>query len=820
MRRVPGDGRLPNDVMFVGERPGAEEHRECIPFCGPAGEELWAGVARILGLQRGQVYVTNLVKTFSTKPPSAEEIARDAGLLRVELLRCRPRLIVTIGYHAARYFLPQFRDTVGDYFHGLPFTITYGTLRPRQATLVPCCHSSAALRQPDRYQVQFADDLRAAKRVLDQREEATHARLQPRAPRRVLDLGGFGCEGHVLGCDTEGTDDTGTEAITLAKDGGSAYLWEASTGPVPRFLRRALEANRLTFHQAVADLKALHRVGVRPKHFEDTMLMAYLLGLPQSLKVLAFRELGLTMQEYHDLVAPLDERNVRSVLSLLRVEDNKRAASSIKRILTKPAQESVRTRWRKSKFAPLCSLPPVPTWRDVSEDTRVPYALTDAIAHKRVHELLRPRIKAEGLERIYQIDKAVLPFIVRNEEVGLLCDGARLKELAQQFDKEFRVVCAKIKAKTGQSVNPCSPKQVSKLLYDDLGVTPPGRRSAKTGDYSTEDKYLKARRGEHLVVPLVIEGRQINKMRGTYAERMPDLLRAGRYHPDWRYTRTATGRQAEELITLIPKHSYRGLMIRVCFRAATGNLLVLVDLSQIEMRVMAHLSRDPHLLKAYRDKIDIHAQTAHLMLGAPKRKEDQDDSKHRLPAKTFNFAIINGSTEYGILDQLHEQGQLHWDIEQVREFHRDWFHVHQGVDAYWKDRVREAERTGVLRSMFGRRRRFDALHSTQEQIRRKAERECLWAIQGSADDISKIWNAKIWRQIILPMHAQGIYCEPWVRVHDETGLEVEAGMAVGVMEQMLSLVPQVLSIPVEAEGHTEEAWGIRKLEKMRDKLAA
>jgi DNA polymerase-1 len=305
-------------------------------------------------------------------------------------------------------------------------------------------------------------------------------------------------------------------------------------------------------------------------------------------------------------------------------------------------------------------------------------------------------------------------------------------------------------------------------------------------------------------------------MRGTYAERLPRLLREGRYHPHWKYTRTTSGRLAEEVITLIPKHSLEGLLIRNAFHAVDGNVLVLVDLSQIEMRVMAHESRDAILLGAYERGEDIHANTAHHLLGAPKGKENQDESKHRLPSKTINFGIINGMTEYGLLDQLHENGLLSWDIEQVRAFREGWFKLHSGVGAFWEGQKAKARKLGYVEDMFGRRRYLAGIHSTDERIVRESERQALHAIQSGADGISKLWNARIIDRVLRPRWREGRrYCEPWVRVHDETALEVDARMARTVRQEMLALVPQALCIPVTAEGVIEQRWGQHKLEKAR-----
>lgn len=479
------------------------------------------------------------------------------------------------------------------------------------------------------------------------------------------------------------------------------------------------------------------------------------------------------------------------------------------------ANESLRQRWSKSVNAQLIPLPPEPTWKDIPREIRLPYAMTDARATRDVHLKLYPQLKAHGLLTAYNIDRGVIPFLLRNEIIGIAVDEAHLRTLSATFTADYNRVCTEIEALVGMDINPNSHKVVSRLLFDDLNITP--TRALKSGFYTTQDKYLKARKNEHKVIPLILQGRQLSKYKGTYTEKLPGMLVDGRYHPQWKYTRTATGRLAEEVIVLIPKHDptakeqnreNRAKAIRNAFHAVDGHALVSVDLSQIELRVMAHLSGDRKMRKAYMDRVDLHTQCAYELLGAPKKKEDQDDSKHRLPAKTVNFGIINGMTEYGMLDQLHENGQLQWDIEQVREMLAGWFKVYAGVKIYWDARKHEAMNTGYVRSMFGRRRFISGIWSTEDRIKREAERQCLFAIQSSADEISKIWGRKIWNHVIRPRHAEGRrYCEPWVRVHDDTTLEVDARIARTVKAEMLALVPQLLDIPTEAAGKIGQRWG-------------
>lgn len=986
---VRGSGQRKRPRVFLcGERPGYEEYRAGEGFVGPSGEELWSRLARIASVHRDECWVTNLVKTFSMDPPTYADVARWAPVLRRELRTIRPRLIVTVGAHAARWFLPQFRGYSQDYFHGLAFA----TPRCPGAVVVPLVHSAAALRQPDLYQHQFTEDCRALARVLRRLDARVRVPLHVASRPRPVQVGLAGIHRQSIGLDTEGFLGA-PECVTVSSTGMEAALVECGVHRLDALRTTIATAPAIAIHHAKHDWQILAqlRVDLPARRVRCTMLEAYALGLPQALKVLAFRLFGWVMSEYDDVVGPLDDALVvrileaahgqfksardsqvaydRAAKSVARVKvkrsrarargrriretptekaarqtywrlggDTRRAQdgasqsdaqragtgggtqsadrqartpadesrtrprhgrgsretrragggdsrregraagsasdrviparclTSLKGIIEKPADTSRRARWLHSTFAPLVSLPPAPTWRDVPNPQRTDYALTDAIAHRNVHTALAPRLAKAGLERISHIDHGVLPFLVRNEMIGMAVDTAEVTRLDALFAADYARVCASINRLAGRDVNPLAAEDISDTIFQDWGVTP--TRLTATGFYTTADKYLKARKHEHEGMPLVIEARQINKYRGTYVSKLNALLRDGRYHPDWKYTRTSTGRPAETIILLIPKHdpsAYaihattgtrepirmdRAKAIRNCFHATDGHALVSCDLSQIEMRMMAHESRDPLFLKAYRENIDMHAMTAHHLLGAPKRKEDQDESAHRLPSKTLNFMVLMGATEYGFLDQLHEQGQKEWvlDLEEeaarrvstanreagieigweafqtaqwkaeaelrrlgfksAREFLAEWFKVYPGVRVWCDAKIAEAEATGYVRDFRGRRIAVDGVWSSNDRIaaefRRKAHAT---PIQSGAISIAKRWIARIERHVLRPRRDGWRYCEPWVWVHDDVTVECDARIRRTVAREMLALVPQDLCVPVTADAKSGVRWG-------------
>ena len=853
---VNGDGPRNTHLMIVGERPGFEEARTLRPFVGPAGDELWDTLANH-AIERERWYVTNLVKTFSKDPPTPIEIRHWAHVLRDELRTIKPLLVVTVGAHAARFFLGSDFDMRAG--HGLLHTTRRAyTKTGNPSYVIPCFHSSAALRQPEMYQRPFRADIAQVARFFSEGLDH-HVCRHPGFPlvdfRRPAHWDRAGivvatAEGEIVGCDTEGTIER-PEAITLYVDGRGFLCGVDRRGiTIARAVLGA--ARRVVLHYAVHDLQVLWRLGIDVgDRVDDTMLQAYLLNeFAQGLKALCHRELRWQMDDYLDLVQPIDDARVRQTLEAFNVTCTRaksicaaarktklqrdrtgdadrrlaRAGTSVNKILTKPAEDTLRKRWTSSKFYDLCPLPDEPTWQDIPEEIGVPYAITDAAGAHDLFRRQRRTLAAERLAACYRMDRAVLPMLARIEQVGLLVDRVALSTLRDKVVAEYQSVCDRIEAILGKPLNPKASEDVSDVLFGELGVTP--TQLTKGGKfYTTRDKYLEARKKEHEVIPLIIRGRELDKMRGSYCDRLPKLLTAsGVYHPEWSYTRTATGRLAERIIILIPKHSDIGKLIRQCFVARPGNRILANDLAQIELRVLAHLSGDKALTQIFRDGRDPHTETAHDLLGAPARKEDQDESLHRLPSKKCNFGAFMGLSARGLTEQIRAGGNLSWaagcagcddprgdhrsDCDSVL-FFREYFKKYSGIKSYIADRHAEARRTGYVRDLFGRRISCAGIFSTSQAVVRRTERIAqATPVQATADGISKHWMARIWTDIITPRRGLGQpYCEPWCRVHDDTLLECDKYMARQVQREVLAAVPQLLSIPTTADGKIGKTWG-------------
>lgn len=868
MRTVPSEGSAPCDLMVIGDRPGFEESREGRPFVGPAGRELWGRFAKFGLPPRDDWFQAYLVSTFSKEPATPAEIEAHRDTLQRILYEVKPELIVTLGSQALRWFYPN-ADL--DKLQGLIFPSPQNP----QAYLIPLYSPQQAVKQPELYQNDFHRGVQMIQTML-QGEWTEHT-------TKRIDVASYDCrnmsietEGRlqqvcidtVMGLDLEGTIEE-PECLTLA-DRYAAWLVGADqTALVEQTFENV---KRVVMHYAVRDMRACWNLGLELPAFEDLMLAAYLLDEPQALKTLAFRECGLEMDSYGDLISPIDEQRVRTTLLAARrvrgssqtdqeerftawlhaarrtknktkiylakrkIRREKKAGASDKRCLTSltklldtPAADSLRTRWGNSVFADRVPLPPEPTWKDIPPEIGVPYANGDAFAHLSTWRKLRPRLKAEGLLDCYRMDRAVLPMLARMEHVGMQVDGKGLEKLSRDLHLEYVKVCSQIEALLGYPLNPKAAADVSDTLFDDLDVTP--TKLTKGGaHYTTGDKYLEARKNEHAVIPLIIQGRELWKLKSSYTEKLPKMLIDGRYHPEFGYTRTASGRLAETIILLIPKHSSFGKKIRNAFTSGDGRSLVSCDLAQIELRVLAYASQDREMLNVFRKGLDPHAITGHRLLGAPKDKRDQDESKHRLPSKKINFGMFMGLSELGLTEQIRAGGNRDWakgcphcdftgsDIRDrpdhdahcdSRVAMREYFKLYKGVRAYIDDRHAEARRRGYVRDMWGRKIYVAGIYSASRGVVGRFERMAqATPIQAGADGISKRWNAAIWDWLQDASAISRYYREPWTRTHDDTVLEVDTRIAQRTRTTMLKLVPQDLGdIPVLADGKIGTQWG-------------
>ncbi|MGQ9656535.1 MAG: DNA polymerase I [Fimbriimonadales bacterium] len=418
--------------------------------------------------------------------------------------------------------------------------------------------------------------------------------------------------------------------------------------------------------------------------------------------------------------------------------------------------------------------------------------------------LLQPRLREllqreETLAVLDTIELPLAPILAEMEWHGIRLDAPYLQELSTQLEAELNAVAQEIYTLAGESFNIASPKQLGTILFEKLGL--PALKKTKTG-YSTDAEVLQTLAAEHPIAALIVKHRELSKLRSTYAEALPKLINplTGRIHTKLNQTVTATGRlsSSEPNLQNIPIRTEIGREIRRAFIADAGYLLLSLDYSQIELRILAHMSGDPALVAAFERGEDIHTATASILFGiAP----DQVDKELRRRAKTVNYAVLYGMSDYGLSQELGiGVGEAKAIIEQ-------YFQRFPQIKAFTQSILEEARARGFVRTLLGRKRYMPELHSANRNERLAAERAAInMPFQGTAADIMKLAMIRVHRR--LPM------LEPAARmllqVHDELLLETPdsragvAAVAKAVRAEMESAYP--LRVPLTVEAKVGANW--------------
>ncbi len=400
----------------------------------------------------------------------------------------------------------------------------------------------------------------------------------------------------------------------------------------------------------------------------------------------------------------------------------------------------------------------------VPVDVAAPYACEDVDAVLRLLPPLQEMLRAGGATELFEaLEMPLLPILTAMERHGVLVDGALLGALGESLAGQMERLEARIHRLAGQTFNVNSTKQLQKVLFEDLKLH--ARRRTKTG-YSTGQEVLEELAATHPLPAAVLEYRQLAKLRGTYVEALPKLIRpdTGRIHTEFHQTVTATGRLSSSNPNLqnIPIRTPLGREIRKAFIAPPGHRIVSADYSQIELRLLAHLSQDDYLVEAFRAGADIHRATAARVFNvAP----GQVDPAMRARAKVVNFGVLYGM---GAQRLAREQGIA---VKEASAFIGEYFEKLPGVKAFIDRSVAQARERGYAATLLGRRRRLPDLNSPRPQLRAAAERMAVnTPVQGSAADLIKLAMVRI--------HAKLAATAPSARmllqVHDELVFEVSA----------------------------------------------
>lgn len=436
--------------------------------------------------------------------------------------------------------------------------------------------------------------------------------------------------------------------------------------------------------------------------------------------------------------------------------------------------------------------------RRVPPERITQYACEDADYTLRLRRLFEPLLERGGARELFcEIEMPLCFVLKRMEQAGMAVDTGRLAGLAAVIDGELERISGEIHVLAGERFNINSGPQLQRVLFDKLGL--PSLRRTKTGR-STDVGVLSELAVEHPIAALILEHRQLTKLSGTYVETLPGLVNpgTGRIHTSFNQTVTATGRlsSSEPNLQNIPIRTQLGRSIRRAFVPAEGNLLLDADYSQIELRLMAHLSRDAGLIEAFREEADIHTRTAARIYGVSERDVD---AAMRAGAKTINFGVLYGQGPRAL------SRQLRIPFEEAQRFIDEYFESYPGVRDWIESAKEQARVKGYAETMLGRRRPLPDITSRDGGLRSFAERIAVnMPIQGSAADLIKIAMIAIDREL----DARGLAARMVLQVHDELVFDVPEAqlpaVASLVREKMESAVS--LDVPLKIDLGTGGDW--------------
>jgi DNA polymerase-1 len=413
--------------------------------------------------------------------------------------------------------------------------------------------------------------------------------------------------------------------------------------------------------------------------------------------------------------------------------------------------------------------------------------------------VLRTQLHDRELTDLF--DNVELPLVrvlAKMEIAGIAVDRSGLEAINLELRTEVASLLAEIWREVGSEINPNSTQQLAHVLFDQLGLTPSKR--TKTG-FSTDAQTLERLRGEHRVVELVLKYRELDKLRSTFAEGLlGEIASDGRIHATFHQTVARTGRISSDRPNLhnIPIRTETGRRFREVFVAPPGRTLVVADYSQIELRVIAHLSQDDNLCSALVSGRDLHVQTAAQVFSVP---ESEVTATQRSRAKMVAYGLAYGMESYGLAQRLAIS------TAEADEILTAFFQAFPGVRRYMDAAIDEAKSKGYTRTLFGRRRYFTDLHSSNRALRQAAERQAMNAgIQGLAADIFKMALVELDRRLI------GLDALIVLQVHDEVLVECASeitAMVEGIVEEALSQAAS-LSVPLVVEAHHGSSWALAK----------
>lgn len=839
---IPGWGpRALHTPMLVGEAGGINEHRQGRPFCGKAGSVL-TSYMRAAGLVRSDFYITNVYPRWPGKgnpDPTAEQIRAEEWRLERDIAELQPPVIGAVGAVAARWFLGP--DLTLDTMHGVPLWSD----RAPGSVVVPLYHPAAGFYEPSKAALCQDDFLRLSHYL----KNPVTGRIPPDVV--VTERDEIAGAPHYFdgAVDTEGLE-SDAWGLSYSRDGKSGEVYAPS-----RIRSRFLGVSgRITFHHALHDLKILRAMGVRTDRIDpdDTMVMAFVLQLePQSLKALAYRHLGLKMHEFDEVVRPHFNKEARRWLleaschdypkpKAQAVEDyskkknriyqpwgaGRRIEGILKSFRKKPEDTRLEKRWadlpeefrvqaevRVGRPFPAFSIHCVP------REEAIRYSGTDAVATAAIKPILSSMLKERGLERIYEMDRGALKFIDRMQATGMRVNVEKLREIEAELEGLRDTSRKRVQRVVGDRwFNPGSHDQVAAWLYDVRGL--PIKTFTDKGRGSSSDDALQMLKGYFgkddpdvfEFVQGVQDYREADKLDGSFVKRIFDRLQRSedgwRVHDDFKATRVVSGRLSSWLLT-IPTRSKLGKKIRDAFEAAPGFKILSVDMSQIELRVGAHYSRDARMRQAFENGEDLHALTASIIFNVPLAKVSKTQ---RYIAKTINFAVFYGISAQALLDQLYKADIFSYSKDDCQRFINEWFKIYGSVRAFQRRLWDQAEKDGFVRNLFGRICYVPNLRLTDSGLRESAQRLAgNFPVQSSASDLVKRSEIRLYDWLDEEELWDRVH--PWLQMHDELVLEVVDDLVEEMKRDVMTMMTadqKLIRVPIVAEGGIGPSWGEAK----------
>ncbi len=520
-------------------------------------------------------------------------------------------------------------------------------------------------------------------------------------------------------------------------------------------LKPLLEDQKLAklAHNGKYDMAMLAGYGVTVQNLTfDSMVAAYLLGEKSlGLKTLAFSKLAIEMTPISDLIGSGAKQIPMSQVEIARAAD---------------------------------------------------YACADADMTLRLAELLEAELRQQGLWQLFaKVELPLVPVLLHMERNGVALDADLLGQMSHRLGEQLLKLEKDIYDNVGHQFNINSPQQLSNILFEELKLTP--ARKTK-GGYSTGAAVLEELRGIHPIIELILDYRQLSKIKSTYIDALPNLInsKTGRVHTSFNQTRTATGRlsSSEPNLQNIPVRGELGKEVRQAFIAPKESYLLSADYSQIDLRALAHLSQDKSLLDAFRHDEDIHSATAAQVFGVEPSAVTPD---MRRVAKTVNFGVIYGMSDYG-LEQATGLSR-----EEAAQFIAAYFEKYPGVKQYLESTKEQAREKGYVQTILGRRRSIPEINSSNRQVREAAERMAInMPVQGTSADIIKVAMINLDQEI----DKRKLGSKMLLQVHDELIFEVpklEQKETRQLASELMSTAIE-LSVPLKVDIKSGKNWGEMK----------